>query len=81
MSALAEQVKDSFKMQKPAETKTPIHELLAHRWSPRAFSERPVKRDKLLSIFEAARWAPSSRNEQPWAYLLATKEEDRKSVV
>ncbi len=62
-------------MEKPAETKTPIHELLAYRWSPRAFSERPVERSKLLSIFEAARWAPSSRNEQPWAYLVATKED------
>ncbi|MBZ5661955.1 MAG: nitroreductase family protein [Acidobacteriia bacterium] len=62
-------------MEKPAETSTPIHELLARRWSPRAFSERPVERDKLLSVLEAARWTPSSRNEQPWAYLVAPRED------
>jgi len=64
-----------MKIEKPAETKTPIHEVLGNRWSPRAFSERPVEREKLLSVLEAARWAPSSRNEQPWAYLVATKED------
>ena len=37
------------------------------------FPTRPVERDKLLSVLEAARWAPSSRNEQPWAYLLAAQ--------
>jgi nitroreductase len=62
-------------MEKQAETNTPIHELLARRWSPRAFSERPVERHKLLSVLEAARWAPSSRNEQPWAFLLAPRED------
>ncbi|MBZ5644662.1 MAG: nitroreductase family protein [Acidobacteriia bacterium] len=62
-------------MEKPAETNTPIHDSLARRWSPRAFSERPVEREKLLSVLEAARWAPSSRNEQPWAYLLAARED------
>jgi nitroreductase len=53
----------------------PIHDLLRRRWSPRAFSDRPVEREKLLSVLEAARWAPSSNNEQPWHYLVATKEE------
>src|SRR5438105_6710553 len=53
----------------------PIHDLLRRRWSPRAFSDRPVEREKLLSLFEAARWAPSSNNEQPWHYLVATKDE------
>jgi nitroreductase len=60
-------------MEKIAETQTPIHELIGRRWSPRAFSERPVEPDKLRSVLEAARWAPSSRNEQPWAYLVATR--------
>jgi nitroreductase len=60
-------------MQKPAITGAPIHELIRNRWSPRAFAERPVAPEVLQSLFEAARWAPSSNNEQPWAYLVATK--------
>lgn len=62
-------------MEKPAETAHPIHDLLRRRWSPRAFSERPVEPEKLLSVFEAARWAPSSNNEQPWSFVIATKDE------
>jgi nitroreductase len=61
-------------MEKPAQTQFPIYELLRQRWSPRAFDERPVEADKLLSLFEAARWAPSSNNGQPWRFLVATKE-------
>lgn len=62
-------------MEKIAETQVPIDELLSRRWSTVAFSERPVEREKLLSVLEAARWAPSSRNEQPWAYLVGTKDD------
>ncbi len=62
-------------MEKPAKTQTPIHDVIARRWSTRAFSDRPVETDKLRSVLEAARWAPSSRNEQPWAYLVATRED------
>ena len=62
-------------MQKPAPTNHPIHEVLLHRWSPRAFSHQPVPPDVLRSLFEAARWAPSSANEQPWAFLVATKDD------
>jgi len=62
-------------IEKPAKTETPIHDLIGRRWSPRAFADRPVEPEKLLSVLEAARWAPSSRNEQPWAYLLATRED------
>ena len=61
-------------MEKPAQTQFPIHELLKKRWSPRAFDERPVEADTLLSLFEAARWAPSSNNGQPWRFLVAMKE-------
>lgn len=53
----------------------PIHELISARWSPYAFSERPIPRDDLLSIFEAARWAASSFNEQPWRYLVASRDQ------
>ncbi|MGD9727168.1 MAG: nitroreductase family protein [Nitrospiraceae bacterium] len=63
-------------MEKPADTIYPIHDLLRRRWSPRAFSERPVEPEKLLSLFEAARWAPSSNNEQPWSFVMATKEDE-----
>jgi|HubBroStandDraft_6_1064221.scaffolds.fasta_scaffold583054_2 nitroreductase len=52
----------------------PIHELLAKRWSPCAFADRPVPVEDLRSLFEAARWAASSYNEQPWRYIVATKE-------
>jgi nitroreductase len=52
-----------------------IHELLARRWSPRAFSPRPVEPEKLAQLFEAARWAPSSYNAQPWAFIVATRED------
>jgi nitroreductase len=62
-------------MDKPAPTDHPIHELLSRRWSPRAFADRPVDRATLLRLLEAARWAPSSYNEQPWAFLLATREQ------
>ncbi len=61
-------------MEKLADTDHPIHELLRRRWSPRAFAPRPVEPEKLRSLLEAARWAPSSFNEQPWTFLAATKE-------
>ncbi len=61
-------------MQKPAPSDFPVHELIRERWSPRAFADKPVPQDVLRSIFEAARWAPSSNNEQPWAYIVAMKE-------
>jgi nitroreductase len=51
----------------------PVHELLTKRWSPYAFSDRPVSKADLQSLFEAARWAASSYNEQPWRYIIATK--------
>lgn len=61
-------------MEKPAAPDHPIHELLSRRWSPRVFSNRAVPAETLRSLFEAARWAPSSSNEQPWHFLLATQE-------
>ncbi|MGD2154832.1 MAG: nitroreductase family protein [Gemmatimonadales bacterium] len=60
---------------RPAATDLDIHPLISHRWSPRAFSAQPVEHDKLKLMLEAARWAPSSRNEQPWRFLVATTEE------
>jgi len=60
--------------EKPAPCDYPILDLLARRWSPRAFSDRAVDRETLASLFEAARWAPSSGNGQPWSFLIATAE-------
>jgi nitroreductase len=62
-------------MHKRAPTDFPVHDFIAERWSPRAFSDKPVAPDVLQSLFEAARWAPSSSNEQPWAYIVATKDD------
>jgi nitroreductase len=62
-------------MHNPAPTHHPIHDLLHHRWSPRAFSDKPVPPEILRSLFEAARWAPSSSNEQPWAFLVTTRDD------
>lgn len=59
--------------QKKAITEYPINELLTERWSPYAFDSRPVSASDLCSLFEAARWAPSSYNEQPWQYVVATQ--------
>lgn len=62
-------------MDKPAETQFPLHDLLKRRWSPRAFSEQAVEPDMLLTLLEAACWAPSSSNEQPWRFVVATKDQ------
>jgi nitroreductase len=61
-------------LEKPADTRVPIHELLRRRWSPRAFTDRPVEPEKLQSLLEAARWAPSSYNEQPWRFLVCSRD-------
>jgi len=59
---------------KKASIDYPIHELLAERWSPYGFEDRPVAQADLRSLFEAARWAASSYNEQPWNFFVATKD-------
>ncbi len=64
------------KPKKKADTDHPIHELLEKRWSPRAFSDEPVAEEKLNQLFEAARWAPSSYNEQPWRFIVARQDEE-----
>lgn len=65
---------DILPFRKPADTHHPIHELLSERWSPRAFADTPVDSATLHSLFEAARWAASAANQQPWSFLFATKE-------
>ena len=61
-------------IEKIANTDFPVHDLIARRWSARALSTKAVEKSKLFSILEAARWAPSSRNEQPWRYIVFTKD-------
>ena len=62
-------------LHKHAETSAPVHDIIGRRWSPRAFDSRPVEHAKLRSLFEAARWAASSYNGQPWHFLVASKDE------
>jgi nitroreductase len=62
-------------MEKPADTTYPIEDLLKRRWSPRAFSERPVAPETLLRLWEAARWAASTANQQPWYFIVASKQD------
>ena len=52
----------------------PIHPLILNRWSKRAMSGKNISDHELMSIFEAARWAPSSYNNQPWKFLYAKKD-------
>lgn len=54
---------------------TPIHELISRRRSIRAFSQQPVEQEKLFNLFEAARWALSSYNQQPWHFVLTTHDD------
>ena len=58
---------------KAARTLQPVHELIGTRWSPRAFSDRDVTDEQVIALLEAARWAPSSYNEQPWRFIVAKK--------
>lgn len=53
----------------------PVHELIQKRWSPRAFSAQPVEENQIMALFEAARWAASGGNEQPWRFIYATQEQ------
>lgn len=64
-------------MKKPAITQTPIHELIANRWSGRAYdSSKPVSREQTLALLEAARWAPSCYGDQPWRFVVWNKAVD-----
>lgn len=50
-----------------------VHETILRRWSPRAFTDRPVNAADMKKLFEAARWAASSFNEQPWRFIVGRK--------
>jgi len=65
---------NDFVKNKSATPQYPIEDLLSKRWSPLAFSEHLVEPEKLCSVLEAARWAASSYNEQPWSFIVATRD-------
>ena len=63
-------------MEKLATTQVPLHPLLARRWSPRAFDRaHALTAEQVTALIEAARWAPSSNNTQPWRFLVANRGE------
>jgi nitroreductase len=63
-------------MDKLATTRVPLHPLLANRWSPRGFDrDHAVAPEQLAALIEAARWAPSANNTQPWRFLVANRGE------
>lgn len=61
---------------KSRKTEAEVDPMFIDRWSPVAFSRQPVPGKDLAALFEAARWAPSCFNEQPWLFLYATQEKD-----
>lgn len=60
-------------MDKTAKTEYPVTDLLRKRWSPRAFTDKPLTEQDVRTLLEAATWAPSAFNEQPWLYRYALK--------
>jgi nitroreductase len=64
-------------MSKTADTLVPVHPLLAERWSPRGFDrDHQIGDDHVAALLEAARWAPSAGNSQPWRFLVTRRGED-----
>ncbi len=67
-------------LKKPAHTQVPLHDIIARRWSPRAFDPtRPVSREQVTALLEAARWAPSCFGDQPWRFIVWDQNRDRAS--
>ncbi len=64
-------------MQKPATTQAPIHDVIANRWSPRAYdANKAVSQTQIISLLEAARWAPSCFGDEPWRFIVWDKNQD-----
>lgn len=68
-------MRDDNREDRTAPAAAPVMEEVARRWSPRAFDERPVSREELRSLFEAARWSASAYNEQPWRFVVASRDD------
>ncbi len=62
-------------MSKLAKTSVEINHLLAKRWSPRAFKNEQIPDDSIIKMLEAARWAPSSMNDQPWKIIVGQNQD------
>ncbi|UFT98860.1 nitroreductase family protein [Radiobacillus kanasensis] len=71
LSGLKQEVKENRKPEYDADP------LFVNRWSPRSFSDKKVSEETLLGVLEAARWAPSAMNLQPWRFIVARTEENR----
>jgi nitroreductase len=67
----------SIEEDKIADTLPGVHDLIRRRWSPRAFSSREISHDDLKILLDAARWAASSSNEQPWRFLVGRKSDEK----
>lgn len=61
---------------RPAPTDIAIHPLISDRWSTRAYADRAVDHTHVIALLEAARWAPSAYNVQPWRFVVFEKEKD-----
>lgn len=59
----------------------PVNEIFPNRWSPRAMSGESIREDELFTLFEAARWAPSSFNNQPWRFIYAKRNTDSWTTI
>jgi nitroreductase len=82
LSETEQRVPAGYPAHRPAETSVPVHPLIAARWSPVRFDEHaPVARDELLALLEAARWAPSAGNMQPWRFLVVPRGHPRREAV
>ena len=64
-------------MKKPAITQAPVHDIIANRWSPRAYdASKSVSQAQIMSMLEAARWAPSCFGDEPWRFIVWDKNKD-----
>lgn len=69
-------------LDRSAPTSVPVLDVLAARWSPRAFDpSSPIDEDKLAAALEAARWAPSASNTQPWRFIVARRGTDLHAAI
>lgn len=66
---------------KEAKTKYRVLPAIKKRWSPRAFDDKPVEKEKIRSLFEAARWTPSRFNQQPWRYVIGFKGDETYTLI
>lgn len=67
-------------MKKPAITRTPVNDVIANRWSGRAYDPaKPVTREQTIALLEAARWAPSCYGDQPWRFVVWNRDEAKEA--